>query len=433
MSYSDSEDSDAEVILVDMNQGQFGATSTCPSPKKSIKRNSTTQEESDSSSDSDQEEEPPRRVRTESNASLDIKSSTIRDSLHLTAFEIEDEDVIYFGKPLTSGVTSGNISRNRILNTNYMPPPKPTEEEIIIEEAEPAITTHVEIELNGTLEKEDIRREMSFYQKWFNFNSSDKEETEKKKEEPSDNIIRYKVALLGEDLYESFFAADFVNQHYEKTPIDSTIQSSSIRKRFDMDGKAYELELFFYDIYEQFINIMDQCLKQCDGFLLVFNVADRKSFLNIDMLYDKLYKAKQGETIAMVLVGMNYPATYASHTPIDKVTSFYRVRSPTSVDNDTTSSVSSTPRLDEGKNLSGESPAAESTSSSGGEASNRSVIKTFTNPTHQDLYQSQSSSHCHHQRTCGFKERCPEKGSVLLCAIRGDECWWSKTLHEAKD
>ncbi|KAF0977915.1 hypothetical protein FDP41_003237 [Naegleria fowleri] len=342
-----------------------------------------------------------------SSSSLGVpRPQGIRDSIHLTKFEIEDDDIIDFGKPLTSEVTSSNISKNKIESSNSLihssgdpidndeeplqqrlpssppiiitssntvnvaerktTPPRtsnqPQEEVILIEEESPkkAFTTttsnkdhplntkgegHTTFSLLD--EPKVLKEELSFYQRWFNFSSPKTSNTPKlvesaesnnmidQKEVPRKSIQHvksYKIAILGEDIHESLIAAEFlmdnmVPPNFGSSPSQQVgvvnnaasssftspmndqserrvSESQSMKQLFEYQGQHYELELFFYDIYDQFVNIIDQCLKECDGFLIVYNVCVRNSFNQIDILYEKLYKAKQGGTIALVLVGV---------------------------------------------------------------------------------------------------------------------------------
>ncbi|KAG2388648.1 hypothetical protein C9374_000087 [Naegleria lovaniensis] len=227
---------------------------------------------------------------------------------------------------------------------------------------------------NTNSEPKVLKEELSFYQRWFNFSKPSTNATttinahvaihsentpklvettesnnnpitsqeDPRKSEVNRNVKSYKIAILGEDIYESLIASEFlidnmpppnfVSSSQQPNVASSSIASptndqserriseshGSMKQLFDFQGQQHELELFFYDIYDQFVNIMDQCLKECDGFLIVYNVCDRNTFNQIDLLYEKLYKAKQGGTIALVLVGVESSPTFNSRRSFER-------------------------------------------------------------------------------------------------------------------
>ncbi|KAL9645879.1 hypothetical protein ABK040_003609 [Willaertia magna] len=387
MSSLESSDSEGEVILVDMNN-------VANHNNNNSSNNNGSALEINSSTSPPQEKSPGKKPSgnhhhgsssgggglsslfsffnssQKDNSQSSSPSSTDSDckSVHLTAFEIEDDDIINFGKPLTSTTSSAAVSKQKKFTHNILTPYK--EEVIQIEEdsgqhtpsnpntlpTDDIVTPNKEnkeSKENSTPLASSSSFGYSFYKKWFGGSDNTTNEEEK--------IPQLKVAIIGDDLYDPLVASEFLleeiinannktneeqgsNNNAEKnsppitanaTAIDSSnvisqstqnapspitglnTSSRSCSKVFKVDEKEYDLQLYFFSPGE----CDENSIREFDGYLVVYNVCDRKSFSDVDKLYEIIYNIKGGKSIAMVLVGIEYLARGSSRTLSDSTPS----------------------------------------------------------------------------------------------------------------
>lgn len=123
----------------------------------------------------------------------------------------------------------------------------------------------------------------------------------------------YKIALMGmECVGKSAITVQFVQkvfvEEYEPT-IDDLY-----RKYFTLDGKKCFLEindtagsegLLLHIVISSVEHkvLWDLCIQHAHGFLIVFDITDRKSFEALDEYVQKILRMKKCDSVPMVLVG----------------------------------------------------------------------------------------------------------------------------------
>eukprot|EP01090_Pellita_catalonica_P021656 TRINITY_DN8156_c0_g2_i1.p1 TRINITY_DN8156_c0_g2~~TRINITY_DN8156_c0_g2_i1.p1 ORF type:complete len:161 (+),score=22.19 TRINITY_DN8156_c0_g2_i1:17-499(+) len=83
---------------------------------------------------------------------------------------------------------------------------------------------------------------------------------------------------------------------------DPTIEDS-YRKQVTIDEEVVLLDILDTAGPEEFSVMRDNWLRQCQGFLLVFDITSLTSFDALDGYYQHLLKMKEAETVPLVIAG----------------------------------------------------------------------------------------------------------------------------------
>jgi Ras-related protein Rap-1B len=95
--------------------------------------------------------------------------------------------------------------------------------------------------------------------------------------------------------------AQFVHNEWIES-YDPTIEDS-YRTQRAVDGRQVMLEILDTAGTEQFVAMRDLYMKTGQGFLLVFSIASRTSFEELETLRDDIIRIKDDEDIPIVIVG----------------------------------------------------------------------------------------------------------------------------------
>jgi len=110
------------------------------------------------------------------------------------------------------------------------------------------------------------------------------------------------VVVLGAGgVGKSCLTAQFVHNEWIEA-YDPTIEDS-YRTQRAVDGRQVVLEILDTAGTEQFVAMRDLYMKTGQGFLLVFSIASRTSFEELEMLRDDIIRIKDDEDIPIVIVG----------------------------------------------------------------------------------------------------------------------------------
>mmetsp|Transcript_9610 Transcript_9610/g.14476 ORF Transcript_9610/g.14476 Transcript_9610/m.14476 type:complete len:191 (-) Transcript_9610:74-646(-) len=116
----------------------------------------------------------------------------------------------------------------------------------------------------------------------------------------SENL--YKLCVMGEGavgkttLSIQFTANRFVDYY------DPTIEDT-YRKQVVIDEQACLLEILDTAGQDQFQTLRAQWIRQYDSFIIVYSVTDRGSFEGMPSFHKQILRAKETDTVPMVLVG----------------------------------------------------------------------------------------------------------------------------------
>ncbi|KAK4151901.1 ras family-domain-containing protein [Chaetomidium leptoderma] len=112
----------------------------------------------------------------------------------------------------------------------------------------------------------------------------------------------FNVVVLGPGgVGKSCLTAQFVHNEWIES-YDPTIEDS-YRTQMSVDGRQVVLEILDTAGTEQFVAMRDLYMKTGQGFLLVFSIASRTSFEELEMLRDDIIRIKDDEDIPIVIVG----------------------------------------------------------------------------------------------------------------------------------
>ncbi|KAK4042188.1 ras family-domain-containing protein [Parachaetomium inaequale] len=112
----------------------------------------------------------------------------------------------------------------------------------------------------------------------------------------------FNVVVLGPGgVGKSCLTAQFVHNEWIES-YDPTIEDS-YRTQRAVDGRQVVLEILDTAGTEQFVAMRDLYMKTGQGFLLVFSIASRTSFEELETLRDDIIRIKDDEDIPIVIVG----------------------------------------------------------------------------------------------------------------------------------
>lgn len=112
----------------------------------------------------------------------------------------------------------------------------------------------------------------------------------------------FNVVVLGAGgVGKSCLTAQFVHNEWIES-YDPTIEDS-YRTQRSVDGRQVMLEILDTAGTEQFVAMRDLYMKTGQGFLLVFSIASRTSFEELETLRDDIIRIKDDEDIPIVIVG----------------------------------------------------------------------------------------------------------------------------------
>ncbi|KAL2260081.1 hypothetical protein VTK26DRAFT_6034 [Humicola hyalothermophila] len=112
----------------------------------------------------------------------------------------------------------------------------------------------------------------------------------------------FNVVVLGAGgVGKSCLTAQFVYNAWIES-YDPTIEDS-YRTQVAVDGRQIVLEILDTAGTEQFVAMRDLYMKTGQGFLLVFSIASKTSFEELESLRDDIIRIKDDEDIPIVIVG----------------------------------------------------------------------------------------------------------------------------------
>lgn len=83
---------------------------------------------------------------------------------------------------------------------------------------------------------------------------------------------------------------------------DPTIEDSH-RKQVAVDGEVSMLDILDTAGQEEYESMQDQWFRTGEGFLMIYAITNKKSFLEISRLRDKILRIKDKSAVPMVLMG----------------------------------------------------------------------------------------------------------------------------------
>jgi len=115
-------------------------------------------------------------------------------------------------------------------------------------------------------------------------------------------VGEYKIVVLGGGgVGKSALTIRLVTDNF-LDEYDPTIEDS-YRKQVDIDQKAALLDILDTAGQEEFATMQDQWMREGKGFLLVFNVCEPNSLKEIEVLYKKILRAKDVDSVPLVIAG----------------------------------------------------------------------------------------------------------------------------------
>jgi len=111
-----------------------------------------------------------------------------------------------------------------------------------------------------------------------------------------------KICVLGDGgvgktaITVQFCSSEFV-EHYDPTIEDS------YRKQILHKNVSYMLEILDTAGQEEFIALRDQWIRDCEGFIIVYSIDDRRGFDQVEIFKDLVVKVKDEENSPTMLLG----------------------------------------------------------------------------------------------------------------------------------
>jgi len=112
----------------------------------------------------------------------------------------------------------------------------------------------------------------------------------------------YKIVVLGGGgVGKSALTIRLVTDNF-LDEYDPTIEDS-YRKQVEIDGATALLDILDTAGQEEFASMQDQWMREGKGFLLVYNICEPQSFDELTLLREKILRAKDVETVPLVVAG----------------------------------------------------------------------------------------------------------------------------------
>lgn len=112
----------------------------------------------------------------------------------------------------------------------------------------------------------------------------------------------YKLVVLGSGgVGKSALTIRLVTDNFLED-YDPTIEDS-YRKQSVVDGESALLDILDTAGQEEYTSMQDQWMREGKGFLLVYSITSRSSFDEISAFKDKILRAKDVDSVPLVLVG----------------------------------------------------------------------------------------------------------------------------------
>lgn len=112
----------------------------------------------------------------------------------------------------------------------------------------------------------------------------------------------YKIVVLGGGgVGKSALTIRLVTDNF-LDEYDPTIEDS-YRKSCNIDGQTCIMDILDTAGQEEFSSMQDQWMREGKGFLLVYNIISKQTFDEIQILRDKILRAKDEEKVPIVIAG----------------------------------------------------------------------------------------------------------------------------------
>ncbi len=114
------------------------------------------------------------------------------------------------------------------------------------------------------------------------------------------NEIR--LAILGEGgVGKSAITIQFLQNHFVEI-YDPTIEDS-YRKQIMVDDHTYHVEILDTAGQEEYTAMRDQYMRTADGFVIVYDITNYRSFLSVSEFVDRIRMNRPDEKVGMVVCG----------------------------------------------------------------------------------------------------------------------------------
>jgi len=133
--------------------------------------------------------------------------------------------------------------------------------------------------------------------------------------EMTDKSNEYKIVVLGGGgVGKSALTIRLVTDNF-LDEYDPTIEDS-YRKQVSIDDKPALLDILDTAGQEEFSSMQDQWMREGKGFLLVYNITSKPTFEEIEMLREKIVRAKDTDKVPIVIAGNKCDLAQNRQVPI---------------------------------------------------------------------------------------------------------------------
>eukprot|EP01121_Diplochlamys_sp_Union-15-3_P016844 TRINITY_DN580_c0_g1_i1.p1 TRINITY_DN580_c0_g1~~TRINITY_DN580_c0_g1_i1.p1 ORF type:complete len:200 (-),score=24.47 TRINITY_DN580_c0_g1_i1:83-682(-) len=115
-------------------------------------------------------------------------------------------------------------------------------------------------------------------------------------------VYKYKLVIVGDGgVGKSCLTIQFCQNHFV-TEYDPTIENM-YRKQVSIEGEPCVLEILDTAGQEEYSAMRDQYIRSGQGFLIVYSIANRRSFEELGEFREAVLRVKDAQSFPMIIVG----------------------------------------------------------------------------------------------------------------------------------
>ncbi|KAL9642189.1 hypothetical protein ABK040_007191 [Willaertia magna] len=110
-----------------------------------------------------------------------------------------------------------------------------------------------------------------------------------------------KIGMIGAGAVgKSCLTVQFIRNEFLDT-YDPTVEDIHRKEIYTEDGETIEISIIDTSGLNEYVNVMENAIKNCEGFMIVYSITDKRSFGEIQHFVDKIMSIKE-KKVPLILV-----------------------------------------------------------------------------------------------------------------------------------